>query len=145
MLAGSAADDTANPLLNTCTSAQPAATPCLPLTHRSLQVVVTREQGVLWLWSAHNAVNERLMPIEAKYGHSEGSDPEHPKAVWPTVELCGSCRHKPAAGGSPRGPVMWDMEEVFLFMLRWVVWVVGGGWWMVAVIGQWLMAITHNW
>ncbi len=118
MHAGSAAHDTASPPPNTCSLGQAAAMPDLPPP--PLQAVVTREQGVLWLWSAHNAVNERLMPIEAKYGHSEGSDPEHAKAVWPTVELCGSCRHKPAAGGSPHGPVMWDMEEVFLFMLRWV-------------------------
>ena len=80
----------------------------------------------MWLWRAHNQVNERLIPIERAHGRSEGSDPAHPKTVWPPAELCAACRQRGAAvgaaGNGPSGesgePIMWDLEEVHLFMLR---------------------------
>ncbi|KAL0913227.1 hypothetical protein M5K25_016671 [Dendrobium thyrsiflorum] len=43
---------------------------------------------VLWLWSSHNNVNERLIREEKELGTG---DPRYPKMIWPPKELCPSC------------------------------------------------------
>ncbi|KAL0463494.1 UNVERIFIED_CONTAM: Sulfhydryl oxidase 2 [Sesamum latifolium] len=43
---------------------------------------------VLWLWDAHNKVNERLMKEEPSLGTA---DPEFPKIMWPPRQICPSC------------------------------------------------------
>ncbi|GAV75700.1 Thioredoxin domain-containing protein/Evr1_Alr domain-containing protein [Cephalotus follicularis] len=55
----------------------------------------------LWLWSAHNKINERLMKEEASLGTG---DPKFPKLIWPPKQLCPSCY----AGFNE-----WDIDEVF--------------------------------
>lgn len=53
---------------------------------RSMRAKVTNaKQSVLWLWSAHNEVNERL----SKAGEE---DPAFPKVQFPSPERCGKCR-----------------------------------------------------
>uniref|UniRef100_A0A7N0VHW0 Sulfhydryl oxidase n=1 Tax=Kalanchoe fedtschenkoi TaxID=63787 RepID=A0A7N0VHW0_KALFE len=42
----------------------------------------------LWLWEAHNKVNERLMKEEAALGYN---DPNFPKIIRPPEQLCSSC------------------------------------------------------
>ncbi|KAK2971064.1 hypothetical protein RJ640_022619 [Escallonia rubra] len=68
---------------------------------------------VLWLWSAHNKVNERLMKEEAAL---ETGDPKFPKMIWPSKQLCPSCylaqSHK--NGGDSQSD--WDHDEVFKFL-----------------------------
>lgn len=54
--------------------------------------VKTRRSAVLWLWRAHNEVNERLAVIERKYGHSSTGDAAYPKVQWPTKSACPQCR-----------------------------------------------------
>jgi hypothetical protein len=47
------------------------------------KAVKDRRSAVLWVWRAHNEVNERLAKIEAKYGHSSTGDAAFPKVrVW---------------------------------------------------------------
>ncbi|KAE8730117.1 Sulfhydryl oxidase 1 [Hibiscus syriacus] len=51
----------------------------------------------LWLWSAHNQVNERLMKEEASL---KTGDPKFPKIIWPPKQLCPSCQHSRAEDGT---------------------------------------------
>ncbi|KAL7260371.1 hypothetical protein ACSBR1_006105 [Camellia fascicularis] len=61
---------------------------------------------VLWLWSAHNKVNERLMKEESSLGTG---DPKFPKFIWPSKQLCPSCFLAPSR-------IDWDRDEVFKFL-----------------------------
>ncbi|XP_016547184.1 sulfhydryl oxidase 2 isoform X5 [Capsicum annuum] len=65
----------------------------------------------LWLWSAHNKVNERLAKEEASL---ETGDPEFPKAIWPPKKLCSSCYLKTS---KENGKIEWDENEVFKFLV----------------------------
>lgn len=65
----------------------------------------------LWLWSAHNEVNERLMKEEA---HLKTGDPKFPKIIWPPKQLCPSCHHSQVKGSNQ---IDWDRDEVFKFLL----------------------------
>lgn len=47
--------------------------------------VATANEGILWLWRAHNQVNERLSGDATE-------DPKHPKVQYPTAEHCPQCR-----------------------------------------------------
>ncbi|XP_078429267.1 sulfhydryl oxidase 1-like [Wolffia australiana] len=67
---------------------------------------------VLWLWRTHNQVNERLIKEERE---SASGDPKFPKTVWPSSQLCPSCRHN-AVDGDRRGT--WNEDEVFRFLGR---------------------------
>ncbi|XP_022776368.1 sulfhydryl oxidase 2-like isoform X2 [Durio zibethinus] len=69
----------------------------------------------LWLWSAHNQVNERLMKEEASM---KTGDPKFPKIIWPPKQLCPSCYHysqSPKDKGSKQ--IDWDQDEVFKFLI----------------------------
>ncbi|XP_023764097.1 sulfhydryl oxidase 2 isoform X1 [Lactuca sativa] len=68
----------------------------------------TTRDFVLWLWTAHNEVNERLKSTEALY--STG-DPKFPKSIWPSRHLCPEC-YTTARDGD------WDREEVYKFLGR---------------------------
>ncbi|EPS61886.1 hypothetical protein M569_12906, partial [Genlisea aurea] len=59
---------------------------------------------VLWLWSAHNRVNERLMKEEEE----SSRDPKFPKMVWPPPALCPSCKND---------GVGWNHDEVHKFLV----------------------------
>ncbi|KAK4608628.1 hypothetical protein RGQ29_002157 [Quercus rubra] len=62
----------------------------------------------LWLWSAHNKVNERLIKEEATL---QTGDPKFPKMIWPPKQLCSSCRQSQSQSG-----IQWDQDEVFKFL-----------------------------
>ncbi|XP_024990142.1 sulfhydryl oxidase 2-like isoform X2 [Cynara cardunculus var. scolymus] len=66
---------------------------------------------VLWLWTAHNKVNERLMKTEASLGTG---DPKFPKIIWPPNQLCPTCY----AAENVRTGNNWDHDEVFKFLVR---------------------------
>jgi len=68
---------------------------------KHLSSVVRADEAVLWLWRAHNEVNERL-----KGAASE--DPAFPKQQFPPASLCPSCH----SGGK------WDEKAVLDFMVR---------------------------
>ncbi|KAF3584273.1 hypothetical protein F2Q69_00026759 [Brassica cretica] len=61
---------------------------------------------VLWLWSAHNKVNERLKKDEASLGTG---DPKFPKMIWPPKQLCPSCY---------LSSTDWDHDEVYKFLKK---------------------------
>ncbi|CAN6803655.1 unnamed protein product [Brassica oleracea var. botrytis] len=65
----------------------------------------TARDFVLWVWSTHNRVNERLMKDEASL--STG-DPLFPKIIWPPRELCPSCYLS-----SDQESVEWDHDNVY--------------------------------
>ncbi|KAH6827781.1 quiescin-sulfhydryl oxidase 1 [Perilla frutescens var. hirtella] len=70
---------------------------------------------VLWLWSAHNKVNERLMKDEASL---ETGDPEFPKTIWPPRQLCPSCYQSNSGEDSSNSQIDWDHDEVYKFLME---------------------------
>lgn len=64
----------------------------------------------LWLWSAHNKVNERLMKEEASLGTG---DPKFPKVVWPPRQLCRTCYLE---HDHRTNRIEWNQDEVFKFL-----------------------------
>ncbi|XP_012848340.1 PREDICTED: sulfhydryl oxidase 2-like isoform X1 [Erythranthe guttata] len=68
---------------------------------------------VLWLWQAHNKVNERLMKVEASL---ETDDPLFPKITWPPQQLCPSCYGTVRVDESR--PIEWDLDEVHKFLMN---------------------------
>ncbi|XP_031285258.1 sulfhydryl oxidase 2 isoform X1 [Pistacia vera] len=67
----------------------------------------------LWLWSAHNKVNERLMKIEASL---KTADPKFPKIIWPPKQLCSTCYRSLSKGDTKNNQIDWDQDEVFKFV-----------------------------
>ncbi|KAF8095098.1 hypothetical protein N665_0341s0023 [Sinapis alba] len=63
---------------------------------------------VLWLWSTHNKVNERLKRDEDSLGTG---DPMFPKMIWPPKQLCSSC-YLTSTGKN----IDWDHDEVYKFL-----------------------------
>lgn len=64
--------------------------------------VTSKDQAVLWLWSAHNEVNERLSGDVTE-------DKNHPKIQFPAEDSCHVCRKKTSE---------WDKSEVLEFLRR---------------------------
>ncbi|XP_038725303.1 sulfhydryl oxidase 2-like isoform X2 [Tripterygium wilfordii] len=69
----------------------------------------------LWLWRAHNKVNERLMKDEASLGTG---DPKFPKIIWPSKQLCSSCSLSHGQKDNGSGLVDWDENEVLKFLTK---------------------------
>ncbi|WOG88984.1 hypothetical protein DCAR_0208219 [Daucus carota subsp. sativus] len=67
----------------------------------------------LWLWTAHNKVNERLMRDEASLGTG---DPKFPKMFWPPKELCPSCYFVQSHKSGAYSQIRWNHDEVFNFL-----------------------------
>ncbi|KAF3495947.1 hypothetical protein DY000_02057646 [Brassica cretica] len=63
---------------------------------------------VLWLWSTHNKVSERLKKDEESLGTG---DPKFPKMIWPPKQLCSSC-YLTSTGNN----IDWDHDEVYKFL-----------------------------
>ncbi|KAL6573768.1 Sulfhydryl oxidase 1 [Orobanche hederae] len=70
---------------------------------------------VLWLWNAHNKVNERLIKEESSPGTG---DPLFPKVVWPPRQLCPSCYTSRNAKIDGSRPIDWDHDEVHKFLIN---------------------------
>ncbi|KZV50034.1 sulfhydryl oxidase 2 [Dorcoceras hygrometricum] len=69
----------------------------------------------LWLWDAHNKVNDRLMKEEAKVNTG---DPEFPKILWPPQLLCPSCYKTKSMKDDDKNGVNWDRDEVYRFLVE---------------------------
>ena len=66
--------------------------------------VVEENDGILWLWGAHNKANKRL--------HGDTTeDINHPKVQFPPKELCPKCQI-----GEKNGKITWDKENVLIFL-----------------------------
>ena len=61
------------------------------------------DSSVLWLWQAHNDVNMRLAKTETE-------DASHPKIIYPSHELCPSCRKERTKE--------FNLSEVLTFLSR---------------------------
>ncbi|KAB2090648.1 hypothetical protein ES319_A03G137000v1 [Gossypium barbadense] len=68
----------------------------------------------LWLWSAHNEVNERLMKEEASL---KTGDPKFPKIIWPPKQFCPSCHHSRGPKDKGGSQIDWKRDEVFKFLI----------------------------
>lgn len=68
---------------------------------RRLSAVVEPQEAVLWLWRAHNEVNQRLKGAPS-------DDPAFPKQQFPPASICPNCR----SGAD------WQEKAVLEFMLR---------------------------
>ncbi|XP_048832674.1 sulfhydryl oxidase 1 [Brienomyrus brachyistius] len=66
--------------------------------------VSTQSEAVLWLWSRHNRVNNRL-------AGDLSEDPNFPKIQWPPPELCPKCH------GIDNGEHSWQEAEVLSFLM----------------------------
>ncbi|XP_008303585.1 sulfhydryl oxidase 1, partial [Stegastes partitus] len=71
----------------------------------SLNEVNSLSSAVLWLWSRHNRVNNRLAGALSE-------DPQFPKIQWPSPEMCSAC-HMVKENGEHR----WNREQVLPFLL----------------------------
>uniref|UniRef100_A0A8L0DTA9 Sulfhydryl oxidase n=1 Tax=Oncorhynchus mykiss TaxID=8022 RepID=A0A8L0DTA9_ONCMY len=70
----------------------------------SMSHVGTLSTAMLWLWSRHNHVNNRLAGALSE-------DPHFPKIQWPSPELCPSCH-----GVKKSGEHTWNQEELLTFL-----------------------------
>nr|GEU35510.1 sulfhydryl oxidase 2-like isoform X2 [Tanacetum cinerariifolium] len=67
---------------------------------------------VLWLWTVHNEVNQRLKKTETSLGTG---DPKFPKSIWPSKQLCPTCYTKHNQN-EESSSIDWDRDEVFKFL-----------------------------
>ncbi|XP_057835846.2 sulfhydryl oxidase 1 isoform X1 [Cryptomeria japonica] len=74
----------------------------------------SRYEFSLWLWRAHNEVNERLMVEEASL---QTGDPKFPKMIWPPKQLCASCWISSKKYNSTHVDVNWNNTAVYQFLL----------------------------
>ncbi|XP_037625981.1 sulfhydryl oxidase 1 [Sebastes umbrosus] len=75
------------------------------MASESLVEVNTLSMAVLWLWSRHNRVNNRL-------AGDLSEDPNYPKIQWPSPEMCPAC-HTVKDNGEHR----WNQEQVLPFLM----------------------------
>ncbi|ALC41135.1 CG4670 [Drosophila busckii] len=74
---------------------------------RKIWSVPTKDEAVLWLWAAHNEVNQRLAGDATE-------DAEFPKKQFPSAESCAQCHHGTASAANSE--YNWNMEAVLSFL-----------------------------
>ncbi|KAK2835535.1 hypothetical protein Q5P01_016019 [Channa striata] len=74
------------------------------MARESVMEVNTLSSAVLWLWSRHNRVNNRLAGALSE-------DPNFPKIQWPSPEMCSEC-HTVTVNGDHK----WKEKEVLLYL-----------------------------
>ncbi|XP_060888628.1 sulfhydryl oxidase 1 [Labrus mixtus] len=75
------------------------------MAKESLVEVNTVSSTILWLWSRHNRVNNRL-------AGDLSEDPDFPKIQWPSPKMCPSC-HSVTDNGEHR----WNYVQVLPFLM----------------------------
>ncbi|CAG0900957.1 unnamed protein product [Darwinula stevensoni] len=70
------------------------------MAQESLHMVSSGDEGVIWLWRAHNVANKWLSGAVSE-------DPQHPKVQFPPKTICPECY-------TPNG--MWDEGHVLTFL-----------------------------
>ncbi|KAM3876102.1 sulfhydryl oxidase 1 [Diretmus argenteus] len=75
------------------------------MAQESMAEVNSLSTAVLWLWSRHNRVNNRLAGALSE-------DPHFPKIQWPSPDLCSACH-----GVKRTGEHSWSQEKVLSFLL----------------------------
>lgn len=76
--------------------------------------VMTKDEAVLWLWSAHNEVNHRLAGDETE-------DPAFPKIQYPSRETCPQCykqivSSQNSGNSNSNDAAHWDTGEVLYYL-----------------------------
>ncbi|XP_067369850.1 sulfhydryl oxidase 1 [Channa argus] len=74
------------------------------MARESVEEVNTVSSAVLWLWSRHNRVNNRLAGALSE-------DPNFPKIQWPSPEMCSAC-HTVTQNGDHK----WNDNQVLLYL-----------------------------
>lgn len=83
-------------------------------TKNKIWNVANKDDAVLWLWSAHNEVNQRLSGDATE-------DPVFPKIQYPPEETCLNCRNanRPIAQNrNDSNEINWNRLEILLFIKR---------------------------
>lgn len=78
-------------------------------TRRKIWNVATKDEAVLWLWAAHNEVNQRLAGDDTE-------DPQFPKVQFPSASSCAKCRQAPASDLKENLEINWNKEAVLSFL-----------------------------
>lgn len=76
---------------------------------RDIWSVSSKDDAILWLWSAHNEVNKRLAGDNTE-------DPEFPKKQFPTTDLCAEC-HRVGSDENDTD-TQWNRHDVLHFLKR---------------------------
>ncbi|CAL1593673.1 unnamed protein product [Knipowitschia caucasica] len=76
------------------------------MAQESLSEVSSSTTAVLWLWTRHNRVNNRLAGALSE-------DPDFPKIQWPSPEMCPLC-HTLKVNGDHK----WDLDQVLPFLTK---------------------------
>lgn len=77
---------------------------------RKIWSVPSQQEAILWLWEAHNEVNNRL-------ANDATTDKEWPKIQFPSTETCSTCR-KPTSHTVQEDEIDWNKTEVLFFLKR---------------------------
>ncbi|TMS20258.1 Sulfhydryl oxidase 1 [Larimichthys crocea] len=75
------------------------------MARESMVEVDSTSSAVLWLWSRHNRVNNRIAGALSE-------DPNFPKIQWPSPEMCSAC-HTVRDNGDHK----WNKEQVLPFLM----------------------------
>ncbi|CAD7013563.1 unnamed protein product [Ceratitis capitata] len=78
-------------------------------SRRKIWNVPNKDEAVLWLWAAHNEVNERLAGDETE-------DPKFPKIQFPSVSSCPQCHKEQPSASSNIATIDWDKDAVLSFL-----------------------------
>ncbi|XP_023162773.2 sulfhydryl oxidase 1 [Drosophila hydei] len=78
-------------------------------TRRKIWNVASKDDAVLWLWAAHNEVNQRLAGDDTE-------DPEFPKQQFPSAKSCAQCRNAPATASQENLSIDWNKDAVLSFL-----------------------------
>lgn len=79
---------------------------------KNIWQVASKSEAVLWLWGAHNEVNNRLAGDITE-------DPVFTKKQFPTEEMCPTCRiEQPVQNDNKRHEIDWNREEVLNYLYR---------------------------
>ena len=77
-----------------------------------------RDRAALWLWTAHNKVNERLTSEEASVAARNSKFHEFVKVQWPPRTGCATCQQmsRPLNGAPPEAH--WQSDEVLHYLME---------------------------
>ncbi|XP_034476312.1 sulfhydryl oxidase 1 [Drosophila innubila] len=78
-------------------------------SRRKIWNVPSKDEAVLWLWAAHNEVNQRLAGDSTE-------DPQFPKVQFPSASSCAQCRKPTASASKDNADINWNKDAVLSFL-----------------------------
>lgn len=76
---------------------------------RKIWSTSSKEEAILWLWAAHNEVNQRLAGDATE-------DPKFPKIQFPSVSSCPQCYKQPESHSTANLEEKWNKTYVLQFL-----------------------------